>query len=360
VTTPDNAAVITSYAANTVTVTDQAGKARKSVSDGLGRLVAVYEDPNGLAYLTSYTYDTLDNLVKVTQDSQQRFFMYDSLKRLIRARNPEQGTHASLNLSDSITGNSAWSIGYQYDANNNLSQKTDARGVVSTYAYDAFGRNTIIDYSDTASINPDVKRFYDGATNGNGRFWYQYTGGDFSTGSNVEHAAVDSYDALGRPLVRRQLLKLNGTWSGTYQMSRAYNRAGGVTSQAYPSGHSVTYNYNSAGRLADKDALNPAFTGNLGDGVQRTYASASAHRLRYITNCNTTFADNCGTCASQPDLMSMVRGTEARSSSSTSPHTRMGPADQPTTATCSSPATIRRMKGALRWLSRTSSTRTTH
>jgi hypothetical protein len=50
------------------------------------------------------------------------------------------------------------------------SQKTDARGVVSTYAYDALNRNTTLDYSDTASINPDVKRVYDGATNGIGRF----------------------------------------------------------------------------------------------------------------------------------------------------------------------------------------------
>jgi hypothetical protein len=41
---------------------------------------------------------------------------------------------------------------------------------VSTYAYDALNRNTTLDYSDTASINPDVKRVYDGATNGIGHF----------------------------------------------------------------------------------------------------------------------------------------------------------------------------------------------
>src|SRR5215510_4153469 len=114
----------------------------------------------------------LDDLVTITQGSQQRFFMYDSLKRLIRARNPEQSRNATLNLADPVTGNSGWSIGYQYDASGNLTQKTDARGVVSTYVYDALNRNTSIDYSDTVSINPDVKRFYDGAVNGVGRFWY--------------------------------------------------------------------------------------------------------------------------------------------------------------------------------------------
>ena len=256
----------TSYSGNSVTATDQTGRARKSVSDALGRLVEVYEDPSGLNYQTTYYYDVLDNLVKVTQGSQQRFFMYDSLKRLIRARNPEQNTRPSLSLSDPVSGNSNWSAAYQYDVNGNLTQKTDARGVVSTYVYDALNRNTTIDHSDTTGISPDVKRFYDGATNGKTRLWYTYSGGDFSTGSEVDHTSIDSYDALGRPLVQRQLFKLNGAWSPTYQMSRSYNRAGAITAQTYPSGRTVAYTYDAAGRTS-------AFTGNLGDGVQRTFAT---------------------------------------------------------------------------------------
>jgi YD repeat-containing protein len=150
VTTPDYSVVNTSYSGNSVTVTDQAGKRRKSVTDALGRLTDIWEDPqpqnpSGLNYQTTYIYDTLDNLVKVTQGIQQRFFMYDSLKRLIRARNPEQGTLASLNLSDPLTGNSAWSTGYQYDVAGNPTQKTDARGIVATFAYDSLNRNTTID-----------------------------------------------------------------------------------------------------------------------------------------------------------------------------------------------------------------------
>ncbi len=266
VVSPDNATTSSSYSSNSVTVTDPAGRKRRSVTDALGRLIEVYEDPNGVNYQTTYNYDVLDNLIKVTQGTQQRFFMYDSLKRLIRSRSPEQSTNASLSLSDPLTSNSAWSIGYQYDQNSNLTQRTDARGVVSTYVYDALNRNTTTDYSDTASINPDVKRFYDGAINGKGRFWYTYAGGDISTGSNVEHTAIDNYDAMGRPTVQRQLSKLNGTWSPTYQISRGYNRAGGVTSQTYPSGRTVSYGYDSAGRTS-------SFSGNLGDGVQRTYAT---------------------------------------------------------------------------------------
>jgi RHS repeat-associated protein len=267
VTTADNAIVSTSYVGSSVTVTDQAGKKRKSVTDALGRLIEVYEDPTGSNYQTVYTYDALDSLVKTTQGTQQRFFMYDSLKRLIRTSNPEQNTNGNLIHYDPVTGNSAWSTAYQYDPSGNLTQKTDARGVVSSYAYDAFDRNITVDYSDTTSINPDVKRFYDGATNGKGRFWYFYTGGDFSTGSNVDHTAIDSYDALGKPLVQRQLFKFNGTWGPTYLTSRnSYNLAGGVRSQTYPSGHTVAYLYDSAGRTN-------SFTGNLGDGTNRTYST---------------------------------------------------------------------------------------
>ncbi len=67
VTTSDNAAVTNAYSGNSVTVTDQTTKKRQSVSDALGRLVEVYEDPNGWSYSTSYQYDTLDNLASVTQ-----------------------------------------------------------------------------------------------------------------------------------------------------------------------------------------------------------------------------------------------------------------------------------------------------
>lgn len=198
VTTPDAAQVTTAYALATsgspigmaVEVTDQASKSRKSVTDALGRLTDVYEDQLGVN--TSYVYDALDNLKTVTQQNQTRTFNYDSLQRLTSAVNPESGT-----------------ISYDYDAANNLSHKTDARGVVATFNYDALNRNTTIDYSDTASINPDVTRVYDGAANGKGRLWKAYAGGTESSQSTVERLVFDSYDALGSPLVLNQSFKVN-------------------------------------------------------------------------------------------------------------------------------------------------------
>jgi hypothetical protein len=70
-----NAIARSSYNGNTVTVTDQAGKARKSVTDALGRLASIYEDPSGWNYQTSYSYDVLDDLITVNQGLQTRSFV---------------------------------------------------------------------------------------------------------------------------------------------------------------------------------------------------------------------------------------------------------------------------------------------
>src|SRR2546426_4610946 len=114
-----------------ITVTDQAGKVRRSMTNGLGQLARIDEpDANGNlgtadspAQPTSYSYDGLGNLTTVNQGVQTRSFVYSSLSRLTSATNPESGT-----------------ISYQYDANGNLTRKTDARGVYIDYAYDALNR----------------------------------------------------------------------------------------------------------------------------------------------------------------------------------------------------------------------------
>ncbi len=43
--------IFTTYSGNTTTVTDQVGKSRKSVTDGLGRLTQVFEDPGTSPHL---------------------------------------------------------------------------------------------------------------------------------------------------------------------------------------------------------------------------------------------------------------------------------------------------------------------
>jgi RHS repeat-associated protein len=249
VTTPDTAVMTTDYYANTVTVTDQANKQRQSSSDALGRLTSVVEDPNGLNYQTTYDYDVFGNLRYVYQGAQPpRTFSYDSLSRLRSAQNPESGT-----------------VNYAYDDNGNLTSKTDARGIVSTYVYDAVNRNTSITYSDGT---PTISRVYDSATNGKGRLYYQWTAAADASKNSL--TAIDVYDSLGKPKNWRQHFWGSGTWGSPFNMAANYDLAGHVTSMSYPSGHTVTYAFDAAGRLND-------FRGYLGDGGSRVYSTGISY-----------------------------------------------------------------------------------
>lgn len=271
--------VVTAYAANFTTVTDQAGKQRRSMSDGLGRLIRVDEPDKDSGQLgstaepiqpTCYRYDGLGNLTKVIQGSQidpatgicslsgsqQRTFTYDSLSRLHSALNPESG-----------------SISYQYDANGNLLVKTDARGVSAHYDYDALNRVKRRWYNGSSLLtelthnvpalpsgvgaSEEVNYVYDAGCptcNTKGRL--------ISVSSSVSTYGYSGYDALGRPGNATQTMGGQG-----YTTSYTYDLAGHIKTLQYPSGHVVNYTFDDAGRLG-------SFTGNLGDGgAPRTYAN---------------------------------------------------------------------------------------
>jgi RHS repeat-associated protein len=279
ITTADGAAVKTDYSGNLVLVTDQDRKQRISRTDALGRLTDVWEIKStdsateavtfpgrpevAYGYRTVYTYDVLGNLLKVAQGDQKRYFAYDSLRRLVRIKQPEQNSNDKLALPDGLRSplsdnNNQWSEAYEYDAAGNLKVRTDARDVVTKHDYDNLNRPTWTTYSDGT---PTVGRAYDRAQNGLGRFWSNYTAGE--GGSN---STVNSYDEMGRVKSRTQGFNVAGGIWKTFTTTRNYNMLGNVTSQIYPSGRTVTYHYDAAGRVVK-------FQGNLGDRTNRTYAS---------------------------------------------------------------------------------------
>ena len=256
--TPTLGTITTAYDAEYTTVTDPAGKKRRSRLDGLGRLVRV-DEPNSSGELgaagspnqaTSYSYNALDNLTRVTQGTQTRTFLYDSLSRLTKATNPESGT-----------------VGYAYDDNGNLTRRRDARGVVTDYSYDALDRLTRRDYSYTGSDTA--------VSLGTTRVDYAYDRcGSYARGrlcsvtarngqAEVSRTAYNRYDALGRVLESTQR-----TGGSSYTMAYGYDRAGNLISQRYPSGRVVDYVYDEAGRIAGaKTGTDDWYAGGEGDNA---------------------------------------------------------------------------------------------
>lgn len=238
--TPDNAEVNTTFElaasgtlGTSVTVTDQASKQRRSITNALGQLIRV-DEPDEAGNLgtvtspnqpTSYAYDTLNNLSVVVQGVQTRTFQYDSLSRLKQAVNPESGT-----------------ILYAYDNNGNLTGKTDARSVTTSYSYDNLNRVLSRTYSDGT---PNVAYTYDDAN-------IAYSKGRLTkVSSSISETNYNSFDNLGRVLTSQQI-----TDGQTYNFGYAYNLAGMLVEATYPSGRKVKNTFQTDGDLAKVETQN--------------------------------------------------------------------------------------------------------
>ncbi len=281
--------VFTTYSGNTTTVTDQAGKSRNSVTDGLGRLTQVFEDPAGLNYETDYAYDALDNLLTVNQKGgstnsanwRTRTFTYNSLSQLLTAANPESGT-----------------ITYAYDNNGNLLTKvapapnqTGSATVTTTFTYDQLNRLTQKSFSD--GVTPTVKYGYDAvAPSGCTPPALTITNGIGRRTSMCDAAGAEawSYDSMGRPLADQRT-----TNSITKATTYTYNLDGSIATLVYPSGRTITYTLassgsNTAGRLSSAvDSTGPI---NYATGALYSPAGALSSFTNGASIVSTYFYNN--------------------------------------------------------------------
>jgi RHS repeat-associated protein len=224
-----------------VTATDPAGHQSKQELDALGRLVTVYEPDvtsgNTLTQATTYTYDTLDDLTQVTQASESRTSAYDSLGRASSVTMPETGQ-----------------VLYQYNSFNQLTQRTDARGVITTYSYDTLNRPYQVIYNVGSTGVPATPTV---------TYTYGTTPAQFNNGRVITFATAGietdtlTYDLLGRTAS----VSKNVTGAKNYSLTYGYNLGNELATLTYPSGRVVTQNYDAIGRLSQ-----------LNDGV-RTYAN---------------------------------------------------------------------------------------
>jgi RHS repeat-associated protein len=251
--TADNAKVTRSYWGAAVSVQDQAGRHRSGVTDALGRLTKVVEYDNGADLETFYTYDVLGRLRKTVQGAQSRYFMYDDLGRLIRAKQTEQTANSSLAITDSVTGNSNWSVAYSYDNNGNVTSSTDSRGITIAGSYDNLNRLTFRDYSDATS---DVTFTFDNPNIANSK------GQLTAVSSNLSTTDYTAFDILGR--IKSSSQTIDGQ---TYNFSDySYDLSGALVSETYPSGRIVRTESDQIGRLSK-------VTSQLSSQVEKIYLS---------------------------------------------------------------------------------------
>jgi RHS repeat-associated protein len=206
---------------------------------------------------TLYTYDALGNLTCVEQHGtaatgtgcsatpssdatspwRVRRFTYDSLSRLLTAKNPESGT-----------------ITYTYDADGELLQKTSpapnqtgsATQIVS-YCYDALHRQTKRDYSAHTYAppacpitTPIISYTYDSGTNAKGHL---------TSLTDQAGTATYGYDVLGRLTTETRTLTGANNAAISKTFSYSYNLDGSIKTLTYPSGKVITYSPDSAGRM---------------------------------------------------------------------------------------------------------------
>jgi RHS repeat-associated protein len=274
------------------TATDQSLKKRRQKVDALGRVVRL-DEPNSSGYLdvsgsvyqpTSYDYDVLGNLVKITQGDQSRYFKYDSLSRLIRERQVEQTVRSAYDLSDSLTGNSSWTRKLEYNSAGLVTHSYNARGVQTDFTYDGLNRVTTIGYSDST---PTAHYYYDSQTLPSGHPSYTPANSTgrliamtYGSGATGEYY---NYNTLGRVVSQWQV---TGSSPTTYSMSYAYNYGGALTSETYPSTRAISYAYGNAGRLATVKEGATNYANSLdyaphGGLTTETFGNSMVHSIAY-------------------------------------------------------------------------------
>jgi RHS repeat-associated protein len=279
ITLPDSQTVMTDYSGSQMTTTDQVGRKRRNLLDGLGRLVRVDEqDATGSlgtvaapTQSTSYTYDALDNLTQVSQGLQLRKYKYDALSRLLFEKTPEQ----SATINDG--SGTFWSAKYEYTLSGKLLKHTDARQVETHHQYDALNRLTKMWYTgiggnDSGTIRPSLPVGIE--TTAETTLSYKLSGtgiGQLDTVTNGAITEAFSYDSMGRPAsVNRSFPGNSNTYTTNYD---EYNTINQLKSLTYPSGKKLKTIYDNRGRLDQIDRYNSS------NNLQATYLSAMHYNV---------------------------------------------------------------------------------
>jgi RHS repeat-associated protein len=206
---------------------DAKGVQRKQGYDALNRLVSTIDDYNGTNTATANTqtastFDSSDNLEAVSDPSSlNTVYDHNGLGDLTGIHSPDTGTTT-----------------FTVDAAGNRLTQTDARGVLTTYTYDALNRRLSASYSD-ASLN--VAYYYDEANATTGCVASAPIG---RLTRVVENAVTTTYcyDARGNVVQKKQTQV-----AATDTLGYSYTLADRVATETRPSGTVVRYGHDALG-----------------------------------------------------------------------------------------------------------------
>ncbi|WP_238005997.1 RHS repeat-associated core domain-containing protein [Dactylosporangium sp. AC04546] len=274
----------TEYDGNFTTVTPpDGGTATTTYVNGRGKTTELRQYlgdvPTGSYQATTYTYDRLDRLRQV-QDQSGNIWKtdYNLLGQVESTTDPDRGETTTV-----------------YDGAGRPKTVTDANTASLTYAYDELGRKTGLYDGTTTSGFQRAKWTYDIANNGKGLLASSTRYVTGNSGTDAYTTTVTGYDNGYRPLgtttVIPSSLNLPGLPSGNYTTSTTYYVDGSVKTISYPAAgglpaETVTTTYDNTGRPltlgSDPNAMYVAGTSYYGWGApyQQMYGNGTKRVLQ--------------------------------------------------------------------------------
>ena len=223
---------------NQTTYTNANSHATNYTFDGLDRLVTATDALSGV---TENTYNDLDQTTAIEDPrTNTTTYAYNAFGDVTQIVSPDTGTTTLV-----------------VNKNGDVAQRTDARGVVTNYTYDAINRLATVAYPSDSSLNVTLT-YDDNPTPGN-------CGTSVGRLCRVVDAAGTTdykYNAIGQLI---EVKEVRGAL--TFTTAYEYDLAGVLTKVTLPSGRDIDYTLNGNGQVTAVNASVNGTATNLASSI---------------------------------------------------------------------------------------------